>query len=75
MKDKLKQQEHYFSTIVENSTDIIARYDTDLGYIYCNKAVEIVIGIPIKSLIGKTPQGLIFYNYQENNYYSNLLLK
>ncbi|MBN1976308.1 MAG: PAS domain S-box protein, partial [Anaerolineae bacterium] len=44
-----------FSTLVENATDMIVRFDADLRHVYCNPAVEKQLGIPVQTLLGKTP--------------------
>jgi PAS domain S-box-containing protein len=53
-EEELRQRERDFSTMVENATDMIVRFDTDLRYVYCNRAVERQLGIPTHTLIGKT---------------------
>ena len=37
---------------------MIVRFDTDLRYLYCNKAVEYSLGLPLSTLIGKTSKEL-----------------
>lgn len=54
-EDALSHREHDFSTLVENATDMIVRFDCDLHYVYCNPAVERQLGIPFYQLRGKTP--------------------
>ena len=51
----LRQRERESSTLVDNAPDIIARFDTDLRYVSCNAAVEKELGIPARTLIGKSP--------------------
>jgi PAS domain S-box-containing protein len=53
-EEALRNREHDFSTLVENATDMIVRYDSHLRYIYCNPAVERLLGIPFHQLLGKT---------------------
>jgi PAS domain S-box-containing protein len=48
----IKREE--FSTLIENSPDIICRLDRDLRHIYVSPALEVVSGAPIASFIGKT---------------------
>ena len=43
-----------FRTMAESSTDVVARYDRDLRYIYVNAAICRATGIPAEWLIGKT---------------------
>ncbi len=54
-EEALRHREHDFSTLVENATDMIVRFDSHLRYIYCNPAVERQLGIPFHQLLGKTP--------------------
>jgi PAS domain S-box-containing protein len=51
----LRNREHDFSTLVENATDMIVRFDTGLRYLYCNPAVERQIGVRFHQLVGRTP--------------------
>ena len=53
-EEALRHREHDFSTLVENATDMIVRFDSHLRYIYCNPAVERQLGIPFHQLRGKT---------------------
>ncbi len=50
----LRQREVEFKTLVENSPDIIARFDRNLRFIYMNPAVETAMGRPVEAFIGKT---------------------
>src|SRR5919199_1097377 len=52
----LHQQE--FRALVENSPDLIARFDPQLRHVYVNPAVERSTGIPKQTFIGKTHQEL-----------------
>lgn len=53
-EEELRHREHDFSTLVENASDMIVRFDRQLRYIYCNPAVERQLGIPVHLLLGKT---------------------
>jgi len=44
--------EREFSTLVENSPDVICRLDRDLRYIYVSPKVEAVTGVPNSHLLG-----------------------
>lgn len=46
--------EREFSTLVENSPDVICRLDRDLRYIYVSPALETVSGVPTANFLGKT---------------------
>ncbi|HBL57235.1 MAG TPA: serine/threonine protein kinase [Cyanobacteria bacterium UBA8803] len=54
----LYQREQEFKALVENSPDIIARFDRQMRHIYVNPAVERATGIPSSTFIGKTNQEL-----------------
>ncbi len=43
-----------FTEFIDNSPDIIVRYNTDFQHIYCNAAVERHFGFPVEFLLGKT---------------------
>lgn len=51
---KLQLSEREFSTLVENSPDVICRLDRDLRYIYVSPALEAVTGVPAATFLGKT---------------------
>ncbi|NJL69691.1 MAG: PAS domain S-box protein [Microcoleus sp. SM1_3_4] len=53
-QEELRRRERDFSTIVENSTDVIARYDRELRHLYVNRAVETATGQPPAEFTGKT---------------------
>ena len=46
--------EREFSTLVENSPDVICRMDRDLRYIYVSPMIERVAGAPKETFLGKT---------------------
>jgi PAS domain S-box-containing protein len=46
--------EREFSTLVENSPDVICRLDRDLKYIYVSPMLEVVTGRSTTSFLGKT---------------------
>ncbi|MEG4915631.1 PAS domain S-box protein [Microcoleus sp. B7-D4] len=53
-QEELHRREQAFSTLAENATDIIARFDRKLRHIYINHAVESATGKPPAELIGKS---------------------
>ena len=53
-EEELRQRERNFSTLVENTPDMIVRFNLDLQHIYFNAAVEHQLGIPVHRFIGKT---------------------
>ncbi|OWY66595.1 hypothetical protein B7486_35745 [cyanobacterium TDX16] len=50
----LYQRQQEFVALVENSPDVIARFDRQLRHSYINSAIEKELGIPPKAFIGKT---------------------
>ena len=53
-EEELRQDEKNFSSLVENTPDMIVRFNLNLQHLYCNKAVEQQFGIPASKFIGKT---------------------
>jgi len=45
-----------YASMVENASDMIVRFDTELRHIFCNKAVEQQLGVPREFFLGKIPQ-------------------
>src|SRR5690348_439806 len=58
MVDNVESQKPDLKTLVDDSPDLIARFDRGLRYLYVNKTAEKIIGIPFASLIGKTNKEL-----------------
>ncbi|MEG4218242.1 PAS domain S-box protein [Microcoleus sp. Pol14C6] len=56
IQEELHRREQVFSTLAENATDIIARFDRKLRLLYINPAVESTTGKSPAELIGKTNQ-------------------
>lgn len=52
----LREQE--FKALVENSPDVIARFDRQLRHVYVNPAVEVATGVPPQMFLGKTHREL-----------------
>jgi PAS domain S-box-containing protein len=52
-ENDLHEREQEFQALVENSTDVIARIDEQLRYVYINPAIKQVTGIPVSVLIAK----------------------
>ncbi len=57
-EELLHLREQEFTALVENSPDLIARFDPQLRHVYVNPAVEQVTGIAKQTFIGKTNQEL-----------------
>ncbi len=48
------KQERQYHSLVENTPDVISRWNKDLKLIYANSAAEIKTGVPREALYGKT---------------------
>lgn len=57
-EELLHQREQEFRALVENSPDLVVRFDKQLRHVYVNPAVERATGIPKHVFIGKTNQDL-----------------
>lgn len=53
-QEVLYRREQEFRALVENSPDIIARFDQDLRHLYINPSIERITGIPAAAFQGKT---------------------
>lgn len=49
------QQEYEFRTLIENSPDVITRYDLECRRIYVNPMMQKLLGRPLKEIVGKKP--------------------
>lgn len=54
MESALRQREQEFSTLVENSPDVIARYDQEGRHLYVNPQFTLATGLSFSGVIGKT---------------------
>ena len=54
----LRQREQEVKTLLDNSPDVIVRFDRKLRYTYANVAFEKVTGFPREAVIGKTQREL-----------------
>jgi PAS domain S-box-containing protein len=59
----LQRSEREFSTLVENSPDIIARLDRDLRYIYMSPGLDRAMGISPDQFIGRTSSQVPLQDY------------
>jgi PAS domain S-box-containing protein len=55
----LEQKERQFRTLVENSPDLIARYDRALNCLYANPALAVHAGRPADALVGLDPAAML----------------
>ena len=63
LEQELELSEREFSTLVENSPDVIARLDRDLRYIYISPSLERLTGVSTDHFIGKTPRQIALEGY------------
>ncbi len=54
IEEKLRQSEQEIRSLIENSSDVIVRYDTNLRYLYVNPHLIKITGISKEQFIGKT---------------------
>ncbi|MFE1744030.1 PAS domain S-box protein [Coleofasciculus sp. H7-2] len=54
----LHEREQELKALIENTPDIISRFDRDLRHTYVNSAVELATGVPPEVFIGKTNREL-----------------
>jgi PAS domain S-box-containing protein len=53
-EEELQRREQEFQALVENSPDIITRFDLQSRHLYVNRSVERATGIPQQQFIGRT---------------------
>lgn len=53
-EQELRRRDQVFKALVENTPDLIARFDRDLRRCYVNPAIERLTGLPSSELVGKT---------------------
>ena len=58
MEAELRRKEFHFRTLVENSPDIILRFDREMRYVFVNAAFEQIAGINRDGFCGKTNREL-----------------
>ncbi|XLM21299.1 PAS domain-containing protein, partial [Chromobacterium piscinae] len=52
----MMQREQQFRTLVDNSEDIVARYDLELRCLFINRSVSRFSDLPLEEHLGKTPR-------------------
>jgi PAS domain-containing protein len=63
LKEDCSEKERRYRTLVENSPDLIVRYDTEARRLFVNKTYQRVTGIPSEHLVGKNYIGLLNSNW------------
>lgn len=63
LEEALQRSEREFSTLVENSPDVISRLDRDLRYTYVSPTLERIAGVGTDEVIGKTPREIAVPGY------------
>jgi len=54
IEQQIVKQEQQYHSLVENTPDVISRWNKDLKLVYANSAAEIKTGVPRERLYGKT---------------------
>jgi PAS domain S-box-containing protein len=57
---RLQEQEQLYRALVENSPDIIERFDTNLRHLYVSPRLTELTGVPLSEFLGKTCRELNF---------------
>lgn len=68
LEQELLRSEREFSTLVENSPDIIARLDPDLRYIYISPGLERATGVSTDRFIGKTALEVVLDGFDSQSF-------
>lgn len=63
LEEALQRSEREFSTLVENSPDVISRLDRDLRYTYVSPTLERIAGVGTHEFVGKTPREVAIPGY------------
>lgn len=69
-EEELLRSEREFSTLVENSPDVISRLDRELRYIYVSPALERISGVATYEFVGRTPREIALPGYDWNSFES-----
>jgi PAS domain S-box-containing protein len=71
LEEALRRSEREFSTLVENSPDVISRLDRELRYTYISPTLERISGVRTDEFIGKTPQEIAIPGYDWSGFESS----
>ena len=72
MSDQQDIQNLDYKTLIDNSPDIIVRFDRELRYAYVNRTAEEILENPAATLIGKTNRDLNMLEAQEKYWSKNI---
>lgn len=67
-EDALRRNEYELRTLVDNSPDLIVRFDRSLRYVYANPAYERISGVLRERLFGRTNEELGMPEDQSKNW-------
>jgi PAS domain S-box-containing protein len=70
---KLKQSEANYKTLIDNTPDMIVRFDSNLRHTFVNHVVEKISGKPSESFIGKTHRELGNLTIEQIEYSEKLI--
>ncbi len=73
-EEAIRKQEYEIRTLLENTPDVIARFNRDLQHIYINAAIETMTGVAAENFIGKTSLEMSLY-YPLSEIWHQKLLK
>src|SRR4030095_594075 len=59
LEANLKYCDREFSTLLQNSSDLISQIDRNLRFLYVSPSVSLLCGIPTEAFVGKTAQELV----------------
>ncbi|MGB3202094.1 MAG: PAS domain S-box protein [Nodosilinea sp.] len=68
----LQQRELEFRALLENTPDIIMRYDRELRFLYISPSIQQAVGIPAAQFIGKTGAELGFTDPQSEVWFAQI---
>jgi PAS domain S-box-containing protein len=68
LEQELERSEREFSTLVENSPDVIARLDLNLRYIYVSPGLERATGVSTDHFIGKAAAEVVLEGYDSQTF-------
>ncbi len=67
-RNKLKDSEIKWQTLVENTPDLVVRHNKKLEYTFINRAVEVLTGLTPQHFLGKKPEEVALPQEQSQRY-------